>query len=263
LAQDANVNAILFGIAPANRVPGIIAALKQNLGTPYGALDVSSPPPSGYKQLIGPFMGSYEVWSLFAAGATNDALNLIDQEWGPMTQRDPGDTTWESMGPTGTQVNSWAWSPPGGVSMAHGWSTGPTSALSEYVLGIRPNTAGYQSWLVAPQPGSLKWAQGSVPTPHGAISVKWGRSVSTGQFSMQVTVPKTTTSGTIDVPTFGKQVTITMNGHTVWNGRVFSAAPGIAGAQVQGNSVALKVNVPAIAPTSGAATLTLTSSTAS
>ena len=29
----------------------------------------------------------------------------------------------------------------------------PTSALSEYTLGIRPRTPGYGSWIVAPQPG--------------------------------------------------------------------------------------------------------------
>ena len=263
VAQDANVNAILYGVAPAANVPGIIDALKTSLDTPYGALSVSSPAPAGYNQLIGPFMGSYEVWSLFNAGDTSDALNLIDQEWGPMTRQGPGDTDWESLGPTGSLVNALAWNSPGGVSLAHGWSTGPTSALSEYVLGIRPVAAGYQTWLVAPQPGTLSWAQGTVPTPHGTISVKWGRDASNGRFAMQVGVPSTTTGGTIDVPTFGKQVTIEINGRTMWSHGAFTAATlGIESATAQNGYVVLKINMAAVAQKSATSVLDITSSPA-
>jgi hypothetical protein len=50
-----------------------------------------------------------------------------------------------------------------------------------------------------PQPGTLSWAEGQVPTPAGAIGVDWAQSASTGQFSMQVTAPAGT-SGQVWVP---------------------------------------------------------------
>ena len=60
-----------------------------------------------------------------------------------------------------------------GASLSHGWSTAPTSALSAYVLGVQPATAGYATWTVQPHPGDLAWSQGRVPTPHGDLNVKW------------------------------------------------------------------------------------------
>ena len=45
------------------------------------------------------------------------------------------------------------------MSTAHGWATGPTSALTFYVLGIRPDN------VVHPAPGDLKSAEGSLKTP--------------------------------------------------------------------------------------------------
>ena len=58
------------------------------------------------------------------------------------------------------------------MSNAHGWATGPTSALTFYVLGIRPTTAtgGYD---IAPETGDLGLAQGSLQTPFGDIRLSW------------------------------------------------------------------------------------------
>ena len=99
--------------------------------------------------------------------------------------------------------------------MAHGWSTTPTSALSEYVLGIQPVDAGYQTWLVQPHAGDLAWTEGRAPTRYGSLVVDWGHPKS-GQFAMHVSAPRGT-SGTIAVPTFGQSVDVRLNGRTVWN----------------------------------------------
>ena len=248
VSQDANTYAVLYGIAPASTVNGILSAMEQQLSTPYGALDVSSPAPAGYNQLIGPFMGSYELWALLSAHQTQAAFSLLQQEWGAMTTTDPGDTFWEAKGADGTHNNAFA-SSPGGLSMAHGWATGPTSALSEYVLGVQPVAAGYRTWLVQPQPGSLSWAEGEVPTPHGSIVVKWGHETSQGQFAMQVQ-PPAGTSGTIDVPASGTGAVITVNGSVVWDNGQFHAAPGITAARLDGSYVALSANPAGAARTS-------------
>ena len=204
--QDANVMAIDFGIAPSDKVAGILATIKNKLWTSAGTLPFSG----GYQQTISPFISGLELSARFGSGDTADALQLLSNEWGPMIA--PGDlytgTFWENESTSGTQAGPQ-------TSMAHGWSSSPTSVLSEYVLGIQPVTAGYQTWLVQPHPGDLSWTEGQAPTRYGPITVDWGRS-KTGSFAMRVSAPRGT-SGEIDVPTLGRTVAVQVNGKTVWS----------------------------------------------
>jgi hypothetical protein len=57
------------------------------------------------------------------------------------------------------------------VSLAHGWSSGPTAWLMEEVLGIQPTGAGFSMVNVRPDLVDLQWARGAMPTPHGLIKV--------------------------------------------------------------------------------------------
>jgi alpha-L-rhamnosidase len=241
VAQDANTFAILYGIAPAAKVPGILTAMSTALATPHGDLSVSSPAPAGYHQVIGPFMGSYELWARFAAGDTSGALDLLQREWGQMPGGDPGNVLWEVMGPDGTVhtpgING---SGDGRTSMAHGWSTGPTSALSQYVLGIAPDAPGYATWSVAPHAGTLAWAQGTAPTPHGPLDVSWRRTAADHQFVLDVHPPAGTT-GTITVPLSGSAAVVHVNGELVWTNGVFHAAPGVTGATAVDGSLRITV----------------------
>ena len=233
VAQDANAYAVLYGIAPASKVPGILSAMTKALATPYGDLNVPSPVPAGFGQTISPFMGSYDLWARFHAHDTAAAMKELIDEWGHMATTDPASTFWEKMTPAGAVESGY-------TSTAHGWATGATAALSEYVLGIRPVAAGYRSWIVEPQPGSLRWAEGKVPTPHGPLAVKWGRERAQGRFVMQVQ-PPVGTAGTVGVPTFGRESVIHVNGRLVWNNGHFHPAPGVTGARLHGNYVTLEV----------------------
>jgi hypothetical protein len=76
--------------------------------------------------------------------------------------------------------------------LAHGWASGPTPILTGYVLGVQPAKPGYRTFTVAPHPGSLRWAEGAVPTPYGRILVRWTRDGH--RFSLTVTVPAQTTA---------------------------------------------------------------------
>ena len=58
------------------------------------------------------------------------------------------------------------------LSLSHGWSSGPTSFLTQTVLGVCPTGAGYSTVDVHPQLGDLNWAEGDVPTPSGTIHVR-------------------------------------------------------------------------------------------
>jgi alpha-L-rhamnosidase len=205
IAQDANSAAIRYGIAPASEQSGIIAAMTAALSTPAGDLSVSSPVPADSTQIISPFIGSSDVDARFLAGDTAGALQLLENEWGPMTSGPDGGTLWEKETTAGTLGSS-------STSLAHGWSTGPTSALTAYVLGVTPTSPGYASWRVDPQPGSLAWAEGAVPTPQGDITVKWASGA--GGFRISITAPGRT-RGTVVLPQGVSRYSVTVNGQLV------------------------------------------------
>ncbi|MGH2886262.1 MAG: alpha-L-rhamnosidase C-terminal domain-containing protein, partial [Solirubrobacteraceae bacterium] len=206
IGEDANVAAVLYGVAQSARAEKILAKLKQ-LWIPTGSEPFS--PDTGYSTLVSPFINGFDVQARFAAGDTVDAYSLLRRVWGRMVT--PGDqytgAFWENYTPSGAVSN-------GSISLAHGWSSGPTSALSEYALGIRPLSPGFSTWSVAPEPGDLRWAAGQVPTPLGPITVRWQRS--DRHFELWVTAPAST-SGTITVPA-GSDATVHVNGHTAWSG---------------------------------------------
>jgi alpha-L-rhamnosidase len=233
---------LLYGIAPKSKVRGILAAMSAALGTPHGDLSVSSPAPAGYHQVIGPFMGSYDLWARFAAGDVTGAFDLAHREWGRMVDGDPGNVLWEVMGADGTVhtpgING---AGDGATSMAHGWSTGPTSALSQYVLGIAPDSPGYATWSVAPNPGSLSWAKGRAPTPHGALDVSWRRAANGHRFLLDVT-PPSGTSGTITVALAGPHAVVHVNGQLVWAANRFQPAAGVSSAVRTGDTLSLSVS---------------------
>ncbi|MDI5962315.1 alpha-L-rhamnosidase-related protein [Streptantibioticus silvisoli] len=235
VAQDANALAVLYGVAPAANRSSILAALKTKLWTtPYGPLPFSAG--SGDEALVSPFVSGYELDARLANDDTADAEQLLTNVWGHMIApgADSTGTMWENVsGADGT---------PGlgsGTSLAHGWSTTPTSALSGYVLGIQPTSPGYAGWSVQPHPGDLTWAEGQAPTPHGALQVSWAGQSGVDQFAMSVTAPSGT-SGTIAVPTYGaSNPVVSVNGQVVWSGGAFTATTGIGGAHQDGDYVYL------------------------
>ena len=57
-------------------------------------------------------------------------------------------------------------------SLCHAWASGPAPFLMKYVLGIRILEPGCKKVAIRPCLGGLKWAEGSYPTPMGAIKVR-------------------------------------------------------------------------------------------
>jgi alpha-L-rhamnosidase len=236
VAQDTNALAVLYGVAPTGADSSILAKLKSALWTtPYGPVPYTAD--TGWSSIISPYSGGYELDARLASNDTADAESLLTTEWGHMISAGPDDTAtmWENVASgDGTPGIGSA------TSLAHGWSTTPTAALSGYVLGIQPVTAGYATWVVQPHPGDLSWAQGQAPTPHGAVGVSWNSQSGAGRFGMTVTAPSGT-SGTIAVPTFGGKPVVVVNGRVVWNATSFMPAPGISGAHSDGSYIYLTV----------------------
>jgi hypothetical protein len=223
--QDANSEAITFGVAPAGTHADILRYLRNNLWGRFGPQPYS--PDANYSTVISPFVTGMEVDARFAAGDTNGALALIHNLWDQMTdKRGPYYTgaLWEKLNQDGTDVDA-------NASLAHGWATGPVSSLTGYVVGARPVTAGYKAWIIAPQPGNVEWAQGRIPTPAGALGSRWRRGQGSSSFTLTMAAP-TGTSGTVAVPELGRSRTITMDCRVVW--RNGAPAAGVAAEERDG-----------------------------
>ena len=138
-----------------------------------------------------PFHGLFVTEGLFAYGEDICAVDFIRRYWGGMLER--GATTfWDDF--------SLDW-PPGVLpnrqtSLCHGWAAGPTYSLPAHVLGVRPAVEpggpGFRRVLIEPRPADLEWAAGTVPTPHGPVSVSWQRSAE--RFRLEADVPPGSTA---------------------------------------------------------------------
>jgi hypothetical protein len=141
---------------------------------------------------ISTFYGFYVLKALAKAGETDAALDIIRTYWGAMLDR--GATTfWEDFNlewlegssridelvPSGKKDlhgDYGAYCYEGfRHSLCHGWASGPTAWLSQYVLGVQPLAPGCKRVLVAPQLGNLKWVEGTYPTPLGPIKLRHER----------------------------------------------------------------------------------------
>jgi alpha-L-rhamnosidase len=220
--QHGNSYAVLYGVAPApgTTVASMLQKLTGALYRPSTAPNAIGPIPvqqsSGSTQ-VGPYTSGYELFARFEAGDTTGALALSRNEWGLMRKSSSfySGATWEYVALDGT---------PGlgeGTSLAHGWASGPTLALSKYVLGVRPIQPGYRTWLIEPQTGDLTWAEGTAPTPYGPIAIAWQKT-SRG-FRLEIDVPAGT-NGTVGVPTSSSTDAVTDNGRPIQNDEKMTAA---------------------------------------
>jgi alpha-L-rhamnosidase len=57
-------------------------------------------------------------------------------------------------------------------SFCHGWASGPTSWLTEHVLGISVVEPGCKTIKISPHLGDLQWVEGTFPTPAGVLWVR-------------------------------------------------------------------------------------------
>lgn len=134
------------------------------------------------------FYGYYMLKAMAEAGNYQGAIDVIREYWGAML--DLGATTfWEDFNidwlPNASRIDELV--PEGkkdihgdygaycyvGLrhSLCHGWASGPTSWLSEYVLGVKVLEPGCKTVQIRPNLGDLKWVEGTFPTPYGDIRI--------------------------------------------------------------------------------------------
>ncbi len=126
-------------------------------------------------QVISPYFNAYVMDAMSQLGHQDEALKWMRDYWGGMLAE--GATSfWESYDlrwpKTDPHLSLQADGTSGYfVSMAHGWSSGPTAWLTENVLGVTPSAPGYETVDIHPNLLGLDFARGTVPTPHGLIHV--------------------------------------------------------------------------------------------
>jgi hypothetical protein len=74
-------------------------------------------------------------------------------------------------------------------SFCHGWASGPTSWLSEYVLGVQVEEPGCKVVKIEPHLGDLAWVEGSFPTPFGVIKIRHDK-MPDGKIKSRIDAPK-------------------------------------------------------------------------
>jgi alpha-L-rhamnosidase len=226
--QDAQVEAVYDGILGRSRSRRALRFIDRHLLGRYGVANGEFADDPYMSDYISPYMSSTELLARFSQGDAEGALDLIRRTWGHMVDTDPRSTVWEKVALTGLPANYEPLQAPispftavvgaGATSLSHGWSGGPVQALSGYVLGIRPVEPGFRRWMVAPQPGDLRFAQGTAPTPYGAIASRWTRADRERAFRMTVRAPRGTV-GVVAIPLLGAERRIWRDGRLVWDGR--------------------------------------------
>ncbi|KAB8078539.1 Six-hairpin glycosidase-like protein [Aspergillus leporis] len=213
--QDANSMALLYGLVDPERAARISSNLLQNW-TPIGAVTPELP------NNISPFISSFEIQGHFAIGQSARALELIRRSWGWYLSNPNGteSTVIEGYlvdGTFGYRSDRGYGHDPSYVSHAHGWSSGPTSALTTYILGLSVTSPRGLTWRIAPQFGDLKTVEGGFTTSLGKFRVAWEKKPD--GYTLQFAVPAGT-KGNLTLPYVrsSEKPSITIDGNDIYKG---------------------------------------------
>ncbi|KAF2644999.1 Six-hairpin glycosidase [Massarina eburnea CBS 473.64] len=192
MPQDGNVWAVVSNITTNSSQIEAISANLAERWTPYGA-----PAPEA-QDVISPFISGFELQAHSMALNTTAALALMRLQWGFMMDdpRMTNSTFIEGYSKSGELIYA-PYLNDARISHAHGWSTGPTSALTFNIAGVQLLTAGGKTWRIAPSLGDLKFAEAGFSTSVGTFSAK--TQVTDDGFTTEFQAPEGTT-GEVKIP---------------------------------------------------------------
>ena len=112
------------------------------------------------------YAAQYLLEGLFQNGASEVALGLVTA---------PGERSWRHMLDSGTTITWEAWDQKfkPNQDWNHAWGAAPANLLPRFILGVQALTPGWSRAVVRPFPGTLRHAEGKVPTPRGPIHARW------------------------------------------------------------------------------------------
>ena len=160
-----------------------------------------------------PYLEKYVLEALYMMGYTDAAIERTLKRYDEMLN-DGHPTLCEDFDVEKLSGNK------GTGTRNHAWSGGPLSLMYMYIAGITSTGAGFKSFRVRPQLGSMNNVSGKTETMYGFITVE------TTKNTMSVTVPADTTAE-ICVPRFeGGATTVSLGGAVVYdNGKPVANLP--------------------------------------
>jgi alpha-L-rhamnosidase len=166
--------------------------------------------------ILSPYYNYYVIRAMAQTGHRDAALKWIRQYWGGMIAE--GATSfWEAYDPSWylEDFHSSLQSDNRSgyfVSLAHGWSSGPTAWLMEQILGIQPTGPGFATVDIRPDLVDLAWARGAEPTPHGMLKVDARKNGNATAITLDI--PEGVTAR-VAVPVTASTAHILVNGNAV------------------------------------------------
>jgi hypothetical protein len=152
------------------------------------------------------FYGYYMLQAKAKAGDYQGALDAIRNYWGPMLGL--GATTfWEDFNidwlPNASRIDELVNEGEKDIhgdygaycykgfrhSLSHGWASGPTPWLTEFVLGVKIISPGCKVIKIEPHLGDLTYAEGTFPTPFGIVKIRHDK-MPDGRIKSKIEAPK-------------------------------------------------------------------------
>lgn len=182
-ALHANLFPLAFGQIPAENRESVMKMLESR----------------GMKCSV--YAAQYLLEGLFENGEAKAAVDLMLA---------PGDRSWRHMVESGTTITWEAWDQKykPNQDWNHAWGAAPANLLPRFILGVQAQTPGWKRVSIKPNPGSLTFAKGKVPSPFGPVVVDWKLKKT---FSLSVKLPKGM-SAHIELPAQPNATQVLING---------------------------------------------------
>jgi hypothetical protein len=191
-ALHSNLFALAFGLVPESAKETVIAYIKSK------------------GMACGVYASNFLLEALFDAGEAEYALSLLTSTT---------DRSWYNMIRIGSTMTIEAWDNKykSNNGWSHAWSSSPAHILPRKLIGIEPETPGFETFRVRPAHSSVKEASAKLPTIRGEIIAAFVND--NESFKLTLTVPGNT-KAQVYLPVKGQITGLIINGVPQKNYRI-------------------------------------------
>ncbi|SHF94529.1 alpha-L-rhamnosidase [Mariniphaga anaerophila] len=176
--------------------------------------------------LASPYMEKYVLEALFMMNQPVYGLERMKKRYYKMVDVSPWSTLYENFGDGDDRV--------GHGTNNHAWSGGGLTILAQYVCGLEPVQAAWETFRVKPQLGTLSYAETGNKTIAGDVSVRIEQSKS--EMIIKLKVPYES-NAEVYIP--NKYKTVKLNNQTIFDEKLLGEGVEYLGKQE--NSIVFKV----------------------
>jgi hypothetical protein len=187
--QDGNSLAIVLDVVNGTEDQG--QAISSWLTKNWMSIGPESPELPGE---VSPFITSFEIQAHLLARQPKRALDLIRTSWGWYLNNENGTQStmvegYLTDGTFGYRHDAGYEEDTSYTSHAHGWSTGPVTALTQHIVGLSVTGLAGELCLFAPQLGDLTDVQGGFVTSLGKYFARLNLDPTRGCVYVDVSIP--------------------------------------------------------------------------